>query len=317
MEIKISTDELRKRKLFVSAPMYGGQCAGMFIRSVADLSALCTQYGVQLQFYFLFNESLITRARNYCADEFLRSNATHMMFIDSDIGFSAQDVIAMLALMGDETEYDVMCGPYPKKCISWEKIKQAVDKGVADRDPNVLERYVGDYVFNPKSGQNEIPINQPVEVREGGTGFMMIRRSTFETLEKAYPSLSYKPDHVRTEAFDGSREIHAYFDCVIDRGYTFDDVHRLMEDLADPGRDKTDLGDRARAMLEAEKTSSKRYLSEDYMFCYYAQKAGLKVWLNPWMKLQHVGSYVFGGSLADLASIGASATADIEKIKKK
>jgi len=316
MEIKISTDELRKRKLFVSAPMYGGQCAGMFTRSIADLSALCTNYGIQLQFYFLFNESLITRARNYCADEFLRSNATHMMFIDSDIGFSAQDVVAMLALMGDETEYDVMCGPYPKKCISWEKIKQAVDKGVADNDANVLERYVGDYVFNPKSGQNEIPINQPVEVREGGTGFMMIRRSTFETIEKAYPSLSYKPDHVRTEAFDGSREIHAYFDCVIDRGYTFDDVHRLMEDLAN-GEKPEALVKRAQTMLEAEKTSSKRYLSEDYMFCYYAQNAGLKVWLNPWMKLQHVGSYVFGGSLADLASIGASATADIEKIKKK
>jgi hypothetical protein len=316
MEIKISTDELRKRRLFVSAPMYGGQCAGMFTRSVADLSALCTQYGIQLQFYFLFNESLITRARNYCADEFLRSNATHMMFIDSDIGFSAQDVIAMLALMGDETEYDVMCGPYPKKCISWEKIKQAVDKGVADRDPNVLERYVGDYVFNPKSGQNEIPINQPVEVREGGTGFMMIRRSTFERMEKAYPSLSYKPDHVRTEAFDGSREIHAYFDCVIDRGYTFDDVHRLMEDLAN-GEKHESLMKRAQEMLNAEKTASKRYLSEDYMFCYYAQKAGLKVWLNPWMKLQHVGSYVFGGSLADLASIGASATADVEKLKKK
>jgi hypothetical protein len=316
MEIKISTDELRQRRLFVSAPMYGGQCAGMFTRSVADLSALCTQYGIQLQFYFLFNESLITRARNYCADEFLRSNATHMMFIDSDIGFSAQDVIAMLALMGDETGYDVMCGPYPKKCISWEKIKQAVDKGVADRDPNVLERYVGDYVFNPKNGQNEIPINQPVEVREGGTGFMMIRRSTFEKMEKEYPSLSYKPDHVRTEAFDGSREIHAYFDCVIDRGYTFDDVHRLMEDLAS-GENTEALKKRAQDMLEAEKTSSKRYLSEDYMFCYYAQKVGLKVWLNPWMKLQHVGSYVFGGSLADLASIGASATADIEKIKKK
>jgi hypothetical protein len=316
MEIKISTDELRKRKLFVSAPMYGGQCAGMFTRSVADLSALCTQYGIQLQFYFLFNESLITRARNYCADEFLRSNATHMMFIDSDIGFSAQDVIAMLALMGDDTGYDVMCGPYPKKCISWEKIKQAVDKGVADRDPNVLERYVGDYVFNPKSGVNEIPINQPVEVREGGTGFMMIRRSTFERMEKEYPSLSYKPDHVRTEAFDGSREIHAYFDCVIDRGYTFDDVHRLMRDLAN-GEKNESLMKRAQEMLEAEKTASKRYLSEDYMFCYYAQKVGLKVWLNPWMKLQHVGSYVFGGSLADLASIGASATADVEKLKKK
>lgn len=319
MEIKISTDELRQRRLFVAAPMYGGQCAGMFTRSIADLSALCTNYGIQLQFYFLFNESLITRARNYCADEFLRSNATHMMFIDSDIGFSAQDVVAMLALMGPNDGYDVMCGPYPKKCISWEKIKQAVDKGVADRDPNVLERYVGDYVFNPMSGQNEIPLNQPVEVREGGTGFMMIKRSTFETLEKAYPSLSYKPDHVRTEAFDGSREIHAYFDCVIDRGYTFDDVHRLMEDLASDkgGETINDVKQRAQKMLEAEKTASKRYLSEDYMFCYYSQKAGLKVWLNPWMKLQHVGSYVFGGSLADLASIGASATADVEKLKKK
>lgn len=313
MEIKISTDELRKRKLFVAAPMYGGQCAGMFSRSIADLSSLCTNYGIQLQFYFLFNESLITRARNYCVDEFLRSNATHMMFIDSDIGFSAQDVIALLAMMGDETEYDIMCGPYPKKCISWEKIKHAVDKGAADQDPSVLERFVGDYVFNPKSGVSEIPINQPVEVREGGTGFMMIRRKTFEQISAAYPSLSYRPDHVRTEAFDGSREIHAYFDCVIDRGYTFDDVRRLMADVAE-GKD---VKDQAVRMIEAEKSASKRYLSEDYMFCYYAQNIGLKVWLCPWMKLQHVGSYVFGGSLADLASIGASATADIEQLKKK
>lgn len=317
MEIKISTDELRKRKLFVAAPMYGGQCAGMFSRSIADLSSLCTNYGIQLQFYFLFNESLITRARNYCVDEFLRSNATHMMFIDSDIGFSAQDVIALLAMMGDETEYDIMCGPYPKKCISWEKIKHAVDKGAADQDPSVLERFVGDYVFNPKSGVNEIPINQPVEVREGGTGFMMIRRKTFEQIAAAYPSLSYRPDHVRTEAFDGSREIHAYFDCVIDRGYTFDDVHRALEELANPAIDKTETITAIKAMLEAEKTASKRYLSEDYMFCYYAQNIGLKVWLCPWMKLQHVGSYVFGGSLADLASIGASATADVEQLKKK
>jgi len=279
MEIKISTDVLRQRKLFVAAPMYGGQCTGMFTRSIADLSSLCTQYGIQLQFYFLFNESLITRARNYCADEFLRSGATHLMFIDSDIGFSANDVIAMLALQADDTDYDVMCGPYPKKCISWEKIKMAVDKGVADEDPNVLEKYVGDYVFNPKNGQNEIAINSPVEVREGGTGFMMIRRATFEKYEATFPHLHYKPDHVRTEAFDGSREIMAYFDCIID-------------------------------------PESKRYLSEDYMFCYNVQKMGGKVWLCPWMKLQHVGSYVFGGSLADLASIGASATADINKIKK-
>lgn len=279
-QVKVPVEVLRQRKLFLATPMYGGQCAGMFARSVADLAALCTQYGVQLQLYFLFNESLITRARNYCCDEFMRSGATHLMFIDSDIGFNPQDVIALLAIQDETSPYDVIGGPYPKKCISWEKIKMAVDKGVADEDPNRLEKFVGDYVFNPKSGQTQIPIGQPVEVSEIGTGFMMIRRRTFEKYQEAFPDLSYRPDHVRTEHFDGSREIMAYFDCIID-------------------------------------PVSKRYLSEDYMFCYNVQKMGGQVWFCPWMQLQHVGTYIFGGSLADLASIGAAATADAGLLKRK
>ena len=79
MEIKVAIEDLRKNKLFVATPMYGGQCAGMYTRSIADLSALCAKYQIQLQMYFLFNESLITRARNYCVDEFIRSDATHLM----------------------------------------------------------------------------------------------------------------------------------------------------------------------------------------------------------------------------------------------
>jgi len=279
-QVKVPVEVLRTRKLFLAVPMYGGQCTGMFARSVADLSAICTQYGIPLQLYFLFNESLITRARNYCADEFMRSGATHLMFIDSDIGFNPNDVIALLAIQDDASPYDVIGGPYPKKCISWEKIKLAVDKGVADDNPNNLEKYVGDYVFNPKSGQAQIPIGEPVEVSEIGTGFMMIRRRTFEKYAEAFPELSYKPDHVRTEHFDGSREIMAYFDCIID-------------------------------------PVSKRYLSEDYMFCYNVQKMGGQVWFCPWMQLQHVGTYIFGGSLADLASIGAAATADASYSHKK
>ena len=279
-ELKIPIEEMRKKKLFIATPMYGGQCAGMFSKSMLDLSALLAQYGIPLQVYFLFNESLITRARNYCVDEFMRSGATHLMFIDSDIGFNPQDILALLAMQDDESSYDVIGGPYPKKCISWEKIKLAVDKGVADKDPNILERFVGDYVFNPKVNSGSIPIGRPVEVMELGTGFMMIRRKTFEDYAKAFPDLYYKPDHVRTEHFDGTREIQAVFDTVID-------------------------------------PDTKRYLSEDYMFCYNVQKMGAQVWLCPWMQLQHVGSYIFGGSLADLASIGASATADPSAIGGK
>lgn len=281
MEINVPVEKLRENKLFVATPMYGGQCAGMFAKSCADLSALCTNYGIPLQFYFLFNESLITRARNYCADEFMRSGAKHLMFIDSDIGFNPQDVLALMALQASEPEkYDIIGGPYPKKCISWEKIKLAVDKGIADEDPNVLDRYVGDYVFNPKENTGSIKINEPVEVLEIGTGFMMITRDAMQKFADTYPQYNYKPDHVRTEHFDGTREIMMYFQAEVD-------------------------------------PKSKRYLSEDYWFCQKAQEANIRTWFCPWMKLQHVGSYIFGGSLADLASIGASATADPGAIKKK
>jgi glycosyltransferase involved in cell wall biosynthesis len=281
MEIQVNVEELRKRKLFLATPMYGGQCAGMFAKSIADLSALCTKYGIPVQFYFLFNESLITRARNYCADEFMRSECDHLMFIDSDIGFNPQDVIALMAMqMNDPEKYDIIGGPYPKKCISWEKIKYAVDKGVADQDPNVLERFVGDYVFNPKGGTTSIQINEPCEVLEIGTGFMMVTKNAMQKFADFYPQYNYRPDHVRTAAFDGSREIMMYFQAEVD-------------------------------------PKSKRYLSEDYWFCQKSQEAGLKTWFCPWMKMQHVGSYIFGGSLADLASIGAAATADVAKLGGK
>jgi hypothetical protein len=284
IEVTVELDELRKRKLFVATPMYGGQCAGMYTKSTADLAMMCTQYGVSVRFFYLFNESLITRARNYLVDEFMRSDCTHLMFIDSDIGFDPNDVMALMALMDPEApdgeRKEIMCGPYPKKTIAWEKIKMAVDKGFADDDPNKLEQLVGDYVFNPVAGQVEMRLDEPVEVMEGGTGFMMVQRSAFEKFAEAYPEYSYKPDHVRTKHFDGSREIMAYFDTIID-------------------------------------PDSKRYLSEDYMFCQWARKAGVGVWMCPWMELSHVGSYVFGGSLQAIASVGASATADPTSLKSK
>ena len=52
------------------------------------------------------------------------------------------------------------------------------------------------------------------------------------------------------------------------------------------------------------------------MFCQWARHIGLKVWLCPWIELQHMGSFVFGGSLKDLAQIGAPATADPDKVGK-
>ena len=282
MELTIELSELRKKKIFVATPMYGGQCHGMYTKSTADLAKMGQAYDIDIRFFYLFNESLITRARNYCADEFVRSDFTHLMFIDSDIGFDPNDVLSLAALM-DENDPDgkkIVCGPYPKKTIAWEKIKQAVDRGFADKDPNQLQKFVGDYVFNPAEGQTQVKLSDPVKVLEGGTGFMMITKDAFTKFDAAYPDYSYKPDHVRTQHFDGSREIMMYFQALID-------------------------------------PKTKRYLSEDYMFCQWMRECGVDTWLCPWMKLDHTGSYTFGGSLADLAQIGATATADPDKIGKE
>lgn len=322
MEIKIDLETLRKRKLFVATPMYGGQCSGMFTRSICDLTAMCVKYGIEVRSYFLFNESLITRARNYCVDEFLRSDSEHLLFIDSDIGFNPQDVIAMMALQTPESEYDVIAAPYPKKCITWEKILQAVNKGVADDNPNVLEDFVGDFVFNPAMDGTEeskvIRLDEPAQVLETGTGFMMIRRDTLIKYLEAYPEIMYKPDHVRTEAFDGSRKIGQYFQAEIDRFNPTKSYESLVKKLAEG---EAVSADQAKTILSEAQTkmnnSTDRYLSEDYLFCQNVRKANMKVWLCPWMHLQHAGSYVFGGKLAALASIGASATADADLLRKQ
>ena len=319
MEISVDINELRKRSLLVAVPMYGGQCYGSFAKSSNDLTALAAHYGINVRFYYLFNESLITRARNYCCDEFLRSDCTHMLFIDSDISFDANDIIGMLALMSEDSEYDVLAAPYPKKCISWEKVKAAVDMGVADQDPNILERFVGDYVFNPAGGKNQIRLDQPEEVLESGTGFMMFKKSTLIKFAQEYPEYSYKPDHVRTEAFDGSREIHAFFDALIDNKHS--NIRREIREFFNQNPDAK--AEDVISFIDDTRNSafgfeySNRYLSEDYMFCQYARKIGLKVWLCPWIKLTHTGTYTFGGSLADIASIGVSATADPAKLGKK
>ena len=110
-------------------------------------------------------------------------------------------------------------------------------------------------------------IGEPVEVLEGGTGFMCIQRHVFLKYAEEYKEIaSYLPDHNRSEHFDGTREITAFFDTIID-------------------------------------PQSKRYLSEDYMFCQWSRKIGFKVWMCPWMQLQHIGSYVFSGNLPMIAQL--------------
>jgi len=266
MEIKVELEKLRKNKLFVATPMYGGMNHGLYMKSCLDLQSVMSKYNIETKFSFLFNESLITRARNYLVDEFLRTDYTHMLFIDSDIHFNAQDVVALMAL-----DKDVIGAPYPKKSINWENVVSAARKH-PDLEPGELEKLVGQYVFNVVKGTKTFSVTEPLEVLEIGTGFMMIKRDVFDKMKDAYPNIQYKPDHAGQKNFDGSRYIHAYFDTVID----------TVDSITGGGSD--------------------RYLSEDYMFCQMWRKIGGDIWLCPWMKTQHIGTYAFSGNMPAVAN---------------
>lgn len=210
MEIKVDIEQLRKQKIFIATPMYGGQCCGMYMKSCLDLQTIFQQYGIQSRFSFIFNESLITRARNYLVDEFLRTDFTHLLFLDADIHFNPQDIIAMMAL-----DRDVIGAPYPKKAMNWNNIAEAARRH-PNLDPKELENVVGDYVFNVVKGTEKFQVAEPLEVMEIGTGYMLVKREVFPLFAAAYPELKYRPDHVGQKNFDGTRYIHAYFDTVID-----------------------------------------------------------------------------------------------------
>lgn len=270
MQLEVPVTELQKIKLFVATPMYGGLCYGSFMKSTLDLSRVCAQYGVGIQFSMLFNESLITRARNYMVDEFLRSGADRLVFIDSDIEFNPLDVLALVAL-----DKPIVGGPYPKKCIAWENVYDAARFGLVPSDQRGrLADFAGDIVMNVVPGTEKIQLNEPAEVLEIGTGFMCVKRDVFVDFAEKYGSqYAYNPDHNRAAAFDGKRKIYQYFQAEI---------------------------------VPTEGTQGhERYLSEDYWFCQKARAIGHSVWICPWMNLKHHGAYIYTGSVPAMAQVVA------------
>lgn len=255
--LKIDSRPIKHKRLFVATPMFGGNCTGLYTRSCLDLQKLCEHNDIHVEFYYVFNESLITRARNICVHKFLKTDCTHMMFIDGDISFDPHDVIKMLFMCDKKRDVHILTGAYPKKMISWSDVKSAVENGYADVDPNVLSEFASKYAFNVADDVKSFKLSDPVSVKEGATGFMMIDRNVFVEYMNTYPYLTYISDH--QSLFNG-QEMTAFFDTGID-------------------------------------PETRRYLSEDYMFSHNVTKMGKKIFMCPWMKLNHIGTTVFKGNM--------------------
>ena len=217
-EITIDVSHLRGKKIMLATPMYGGLGGTMYFSSVLRLQDQCISRGITFQHAFMANESLIDRARNGLADTFLTvSDADYLLFVDADIEFRPEDVLAMLSF-----EKEVICGPYPKKHINWDMIIKAIQAG--ETDPSVLEKLVGEYVFTPLDVKTKM--EKIVKVGEAGTGMMLIQRGVFEKLRKAFPENYYISDSSRDVISGIKKEMHAYFrTAIVDNRYLSEDYY--------------------------------------------------------------------------------------------
>jgi len=243
--------------VFVATPMYGGMCTGMYSSAIAQAIGVMQANRMGMYYSFMMNESLITRARNSLAYDFLQSEATHLMFIDADIGFNPHFIPMMVS-----ADKDIICGLYPKKEINWVTVADAVKAGVP---PHELHNHTGAFVVNlVDNKQVSTNINTPVEIDNGGTGFMLIKRKVFDGLMGKVPTYTNDMFHA-VEIDRPVKIIHEFFATSIDE-------------------------------------ESNRLLSEDYHFCKIARQAGFKVWAAPWCNLTHTGTYNFSGTLPKVAA---------------
>ena len=80
-------------KILIATPMYGGMCLGEYTRSMLNVSPVLGAAKIQHAAAFVYNDSLITSARNKLATLFMNTDNTHLLFIDADIAFDANDKI--------------------------------------------------------------------------------------------------------------------------------------------------------------------------------------------------------------------------------
>jgi hypothetical protein len=192
--------------LVVATPCFGGLLTQRYMQSVCGLMAAGTADGITITVELLGNDSLITRARNTLVATVLDNpDVTHLMFIDSDIGFSADQVGRMLRF-----DQDVVAGMYPLKIIHYD---QAVMYRVAGGEP--LETAQIRYVGAPHSPKEREERDGFITAEYAGTGFMLIKREALERMQAAYPETRYTAAH-NTGKPNPSINQYALFDCMID-----------------------------------------------------------------------------------------------------
>ena len=169
MELTLEQIEyLRKCHPQVCIPCYGGQLFESVFVSMLKFVIYCGKIGMNFSIDTMVNESLITRGRNNLVAKMMsNSEATHLLFIDADIGFEPEHIFKLLL-----HDKDLVGGLYPKKSLPIDYVVNVDPKNVDEK------------------GQIAV-VNNLIPLTRLGTGFMMIKRGVLEKMMAAYPETHY------------------------------------------------------------------------------------------------------------------------------
>ncbi len=191
----IKQEELKNKnfKIFVGMPMYGGMLTESTLHGLLELQTWSSKVGVGMRMQTMGNESLITRARNTIVSMMMDQTdfvATHLLFIDADIGFSWKNIERLLC-----AEKDIACGIYPRKHIHFDKTKEALKENPNASEEEIEIKSLG-YNLNFDDAQNVKVENGFCKVSEAATGMMLVKREVFRTMMKKFPERKYVSDQI-------------------------------------------------------------------------------------------------------------------------
>lgn len=201
--------------VFLATPCYGGQVTLRYFHSIMNAMVYGTNNRLAITVETLAGDSLITRARNSLVAKFLANGkATHLLFVDADIGFEPSHLVRLLAL-GE----DVAACMYPLKQFFWDGAAVARARG-GELITTAPLRYVG----APSTNGSRERRGDFVTADYAGTGFMLISRRGILRLIEAHPELHYATAHVPLDIDPAL--LYALFDTAIDP----ENGHYLSED---------------------------------------------------------------------------------------
>lgn len=143
--------------------------------SIMRLVMVLKNSNIEAVIYPITFESLISRARNAAVAHFLSDeNASHLLFIDSDIEFIPEDVAKLI-----NANKEVVCGAYPQKWLNIEKLKTGKPIEVCTKTScHLIDK----------------EISAVMECEYVTTGFLLIRRDAIEKMMDKYKDRQYKND---------------------------------------------------------------------------------------------------------------------------